>query len=126
MREANPRGIVCIRSIPSFVTSTISPVCTPAFPSGVVTFGWITTVIPARNGSSGNFQAAGIDAGYRGKGLQVEFTVEDPNVFRMPWSGAATYRKSDGTWVENVCAENLHEYYSNRDTQAPQAGKPDF
>lgn len=79
-----------------------------------------------RNGSSGNFQAAGIDAGYRGKGLQVEFTVDDPNVFRMPWSGAATYRKSDGTWVENVCAENLHEYYSNRDTQAPQAGKPDF
>lgn len=79
-----------------------------------------------RNGSSGNFQAAGIDAGYRGKGLQVEFTVEDPNVFRMPWSGAATYRKSDGTWVENVCAENLHEYYSNRDTQAPQASKPDF
>jgi hypothetical protein len=79
-----------------------------------------------RNGSSGDFQAAGIDAGYRGKGLQVEFTVEDPNVFRMPWSGAATYRKSDGAWIENVCAENLHEYYSNRDTQAPQAGKPDF
>lgn len=79
-----------------------------------------------RNGSSGNLQAAGIDPGYRGKGLQVEFTVDDPNVFRMPWSGAATYRKSDGTWVENVCAENLHEYYNNRDTQAPQAGKPDF
>ena len=79
-----------------------------------------------RNGSSGNFQAAGVDAGYRGKGLQVEFTVEDPNVFRMPWSGAATYRKSDGTWIENVCAENLHEYYGKRDTQAPQASKPDF
>ena len=78
------------------------------------------------NGSSGNFQAAGIDAGYRGKGLQVEFTVEDPNVFKMPWSGAATYRKSDGTWIENVCAENLHEYYGNKDTQAPQASKLDF
>jgi len=78
------------------------------------------------NGSSGNLQAAGIDAKYRGKGLQVEFTAEDPNVFRMPWSGAATYRKSDGIWVENVCAENLHEYYNNRNTPAPQAGKPDF
>jgi len=78
------------------------------------------------NGSSGNFQAAGIDAGYRGKGLQVEFTVEDPNVFKMPWSGAATYRKSDGTWIENVCAENLHEYYGNKDTQPPQASKLDF
>ena len=31
----------------------------------------------------------------------MEFTVEDPNVFTMAWSGAATYRKSDGTWVEN-------------------------
>lgn len=80
-----------------------------------------------RNGSSGNLQAAGIDSGYRGKGLQVEFTVDDPNVFRMAWSGAATYRKSDGTWVENVCAENLHEYYNNnRDTPAPQAPEPDF
>ena len=78
------------------------------------------------NGSSGNLQAAGIDARYKGKGLQVEFTVEDPNVFRMPWSGAATYRKSDGIWIENVCAENLHEYYNNRDTSAPQAGRPDF
>jgi hypothetical protein len=79
-----------------------------------------------QNGSSGNLQAAGIDAKYRGKGLQVEFTVEDPNIFRMPWSGAATYRKSDDVWVENVCAENLHEYYNNRDTPAPQAGRPDF
>jgi hypothetical protein len=79
-----------------------------------------------QNGSSGNLQAAAIDARYRGRGLQVEFTVEDPNVFTMPWSGAATYRKSDGIWVENVCAENVHEYYNNRDTPAPQADKPDF
>ena len=33
--------------------STISPVCTPALRSCVDTFGWITTVMPARNGSSG-------------------------------------------------------------------------
>ena len=59
-------------------------------------------------------------------GMAIQIALEDPNVFRMPWSGAATYRKSDGTWVENVCAENLHEYYNNRDTPAPQADKPDF
>ena len=79
-----------------------------------------------QNGSSGNLQAAGIDDKYRGKGLQVEFRVEDPKVLNMPWSGAATYRKSDGIWVENVCAENVHEYYNNRDTPAPRVDKPDF
>jgi len=79
-----------------------------------------------QNGSSGNLQAAAIDPNYMGKGLQVQFTVEDPNVFTMPWSGAATYRKADSTWVENVCAENLREYYNGRDTAAPQADKPDF
>jgi hypothetical protein len=47
-------------------------------------------------------QAAGIDENYRGKGLQIEFTVEDPNVFNTPWSGMATYSKADDTWVENV------------------------
>jgi hypothetical protein len=79
-----------------------------------------------QNGSSGNLQAAAIDANYKGKGLQVQFTIEDPNVFTMPWSGAATYRKADSIWVENVCAENLREYYNNRDTTAPQADRPDF
>lgn len=71
-------------------------------------------------------QAASIDVDYKGKGLQVEFTVEDKNVFTMPWSGAATYRKAGGDWVENVCAENTHEYYAGRDTAVPEAGKPDF
>ena len=50
---ANPRGIECNRSIPVSVINTISPVCTPALPSRVTTFGWITTVWPARNGSCG-------------------------------------------------------------------------
>jgi len=71
-------------------------------------------------------QAAGIDENYQGKGLQVEFTVEDPNVFNTPWSGLATYSKADDTWVENVCAENTHEYYANRDAAIPKADRPDF
>jgi hypothetical protein len=28
---------------------------------------------------------ANIDRNYRGKGLQLEFTVEDAGVFTMPW-----------------------------------------
>jgi hypothetical protein len=71
-------------------------------------------------------QAAAIDPAYRGKGLQVRFTVEDKNYFTTPWSGAATYRKAGAAWVENVCAENTHEYYSNAETDVPKAGKPDF
>ena len=61
-----------------------------------------------------------------GKGLQIEFTVEDPNVFNTPWSGTATYSKADDLWVENVCAENTHEYYANRDAAIPTDDRPDF
>ena len=80
----------------------------------------------AVNGPPGTQQAAGIDPNYKGKGLQVEFTAEDPNVFTKPWSGLATYSKADDIWVENVCAENTFEYYNNRDTAIPVANKPDF
>jgi hypothetical protein len=78
------------------------------------------------NGPVATEQAAGIDANYRGKGLQVVFTVEDRNFFTMPWSGAATYRRAGAEWVENVCAENIHEYYLGRDTAIPQTDGPDF
>jgi hypothetical protein len=71
-------------------------------------------------------QAAGIDENYQGKGLQIEFTVEDPNVFNTPWSGRATYSKADDIWVENVCAENAFEYYNKRDAEVPKADRPDF
>ena len=77
-------------------------------------------------GGTATEQAASIDPNYRGPGLQVRFTVEDTNYFTMPWSGLATYRKSGAEWVENVCAENIHEYYAGIDTPVPQAEKPDF
>jgi hypothetical protein len=70
-------------------------------------------------------QAAAVDESYRGKGLQVQFTVEDKNVFKTPWSAGATFRRAAG-WVENVCAENMNEYYNNGTTKVPQANRPDF
>ena len=70
-------------------------------------------------------QAAFVDENYRGKGLQIQFTVEDKNVFKTPWSALVTLRKAGG-WVENVCAENTNEYYANGVTKIPEAGKPDF
>ena len=67
------------------------------------------------------------DPRYKGKGLQLHFTVEDEGVFTMPWSATITYRRALATeWREVVCAENTHEYYAGKDTEVPRADKPDF
>jgi hypothetical protein len=66
------------------------------------------------------------DPNYKGKGLQLEFTVEDDGVFTMLWSGTKTYRRVFREWPENVCAENRHVYYAGKDTAVPHADKPDF
>lgn len=78
------------------------------------------------NGGTATEQAASVDPDYKGKGLQISFTVEDKTYFTTPWSGLATYRKAGSEWVENVCAENIHEYYAGVDTPVPQSEKPDF
>ena len=72
-----------------------------------------------------------VDANYRGKGLQLEFTVEDPGVFTMPWSATITYGRNANPWEERVCAENVqHDYqlnqFSDQDAHLPTADKPDF
>ena len=66
------------------------------------------------------------DPSYRGKALQLQFTVEDEGVFTMPWSATMTYRRALGAWPEFVCAENIREYYYNKDSEVPKADKPDF
>jgi hypothetical protein len=65
-----------------------------------------------------------VDYGYKGKGLQVEFTVEDTVMFTMPWKGYVTYLRAANGWEERVCAENTFEYYKHGDM--PVADKPDF
>jgi hypothetical protein len=82
--------------------------------------------IVRENGPVATEQAASIDPNYRGEGLQVQVTVEDKNFFTTTWGAAATYRKAGTPWVENVCAENPHEYYANKDTPVPTATRPDF
>jgi hypothetical protein len=67
-----------------------------------------------------------VDPNYKGKGLQLQFTVEDEGVFTMPWTATVTYRRALGEWPEIVCAENRHEYYTGKDTAVPTAEKPDF
>jgi hypothetical protein len=75
------------------------------------------------------------DPDYKGKGLQLQFTVEDAGAFTMPWSATITYRRPLGwqvaynertwaEWAEVVCAENPHEL--RRKVAVPTADKPDF
>ncbi len=67
-----------------------------------------------------------LDPDYKGKGLQIELTVEDSGMFTMPWTALVTYQRALGELWEMVCAENFHEYYAGIDTPIPQADKPDF
>jgi hypothetical protein len=39
-------------------------------------------------------------------GLDVEFIVEDPIAFNMPWSGLARHVQRSIEWDEEICAEN--------------------
>jgi hypothetical protein len=66
------------------------------------------------------------DPDTRAKGLQLELTVEDPNVFAAPLSVLVTYRRSLVPWQEQVCAENPVEHYEGEWIGLPRADHPDF
>jgi len=66
------------------------------------------------------------DPNYKGKGLQLHFTVEDDGVFTMPWSATVTYRRPVLTeWPENACAENI-QWHPGTYSAVPKTEKPDF
>jgi hypothetical protein len=73
-----------------------------------------------------------IDRNYRGKHLQLAFTVDDDGVFTTRWSATITYRPGlnwrggAAEWGEYVCAENPHVYYAGKVSSVPRADKPDF
>jgi hypothetical protein len=62
---------------------------------------------------------------YRGKYLQLQFTVNDEGAFTTPWTATMTYGRGLGRWAEAVCAENI-KWYSGKDAAVPRADKPDF
>jgi hypothetical protein len=69
------------------------------------------------------------DPGYKGKGLQLQFTVEDEGVFTTTWSAGIIYQRPLsplGQWPESVCAENPHEYYAGKDSAVPTADESEF
>jgi hypothetical protein len=64
---------------------------------------------------------------HRGKFLQLHLTIEDDGVFTTPWTATVTYVPGDDYLPEEVCAENVHQYYyDHSDTSVPRAEKPDF
>jgi len=67
-----------------------------------------------------------LDPNYKGKGLQVELTVEDTGMFTMPWTALVTYQRAEGMLWEMSCAENPFEYYTGADAAIPTADRPDF
>ena len=62
---------------------------------------------------------------YRGKYLQLQFTVDDAGAFTTPWTATMTYGRSRVDWAEAVCAENIM-WYSGQEAAVPRANKPDF
>jgi len=79
-----------------------------------------------RDAKENQHPPVGIDRNYRGKYLQLYFTVEDEGVFTMPWSATITYGRGSTDWPETVCAENIQEYYNHKESDVPRADKPDF
>lgn len=62
-----------------------------------------------------------------GKGLEVNFTVDDPGAFNAPWSGAVRYRHpaQPQPLQEDSCAEQTAAGFGEN-FPVPVAGKPDF
>jgi hypothetical protein len=67
------------------------------------------------------------DLSYKGKRLQLVFTVEDAGVFTMPWSAAVTYERPAMQWQEMACAENPFDFFAGKNgAVVPTADKADF
>jgi hypothetical protein len=67
-----------------------------------------------------------MDLNYRGKHLQLEFTVTDEGSFNMPWKATITYGRGSDQWDEQVCADNPYEQYSGKSYDVPKSDRPDF
>jgi hypothetical protein len=77
-------------------------------------------------GVVGGGRAPAADTNAPPKGLQIELTMEDPNVFTAPLSVLVTYRHLLTPWQEQVCAENPVDHYEGEWIGLPRADHPDF
>jgi hypothetical protein len=75
-------------------------------------------------GGGGRFSGVNPDTSL--KGLQLELTMEDPEVFTAPLLARVTYRRLMTEWQEQVCADNPVEHYKDEWIGLPKADQPDF
>jgi hypothetical protein len=64
-----------------------------------------------------------------GKGIEAIVTVDDPGVFKAPWSGIIRGQKVNRPMIEWACAENNLAYekaFGLQEYQMPVANTPDF
>jgi hypothetical protein len=61
-----------------------------------------------------------------GRVLEVNFTVDDPGAFTMPWTAGKRWRRAPGALMEEVCAENNADYFNYAVEPMPSAATPDF
>jgi hypothetical protein len=68
-----------------------------------------------------------VDPNYKGKGLQIELTVDDKGAFTMPWLATVTFRHALGSdeWLELVCPEN-RQWHPGTYSNVPTEEKPNF
>jgi len=66
-----------------------------------------------------------VDPNYKGKGLQIQVTVEDEGAFTMAWAATVTLRRALDERLELVCAEN-RQWHPRTYSAVPMAEKPDF
>lgn len=66
-----------------------------------------------------------VDGSYKGKGLQIQVTVEDEGAFTTPWSATVTFRRALNEELELVCADNT-QWYPGMRSAVPTADRLDF
>src|SRR3984957_13389249 len=60
-----------------------------------------------------------------GKVLEVDFTVEDPGAFTMPWPASKRWKRVQALLAEEACAENNTNYFDYQVEPLPQTDRPD-
>jgi hypothetical protein len=55
--------------------------------------------------------------------MEVTITVEDPDTYYEPWAGTRRFRRSERSFIEDICAENNQTLF---DYGIPTATKADF